>query len=351
LKDYISTRLNSIDNQIIINDINPIVYYTEAGIPAINQSLSVKAYIEDESEDLDITLFYSYGTISNSQTMSLENDARINTYLADLIVTEGSVFSYYITAEDNSGNTSRYPRSGFLEIPIQSEEYAGLYINEIMASNSNTVADNNGDFDDWVEIYNASANDIWLGNYYLSDNLSVPSKHKLPDMNLSSGAFYIVWADGEVAQGTNHADFKLSKDGEEIVLSKYVDGVYNIVDHFVFGLQSTDISFGKLPNGNGTPVFLSPTPGYGNIILSSPEIFVQEMELHVFPNPFNEFLHIETNEEISHVSIFNMYGQIVFDKTENKKDCSIDPKLQPGIYILMLRDKSNQIQTRKIIAN
>ncbi len=49
-----------------------------------------------------------------------------------------------------------------------------LVVNEIMASNSHSVHDVSGEFEDWFEIYNASSSAINLAGYYLSDDAANP---------------------------------------------------------------------------------------------------------------------------------------------------------------------------------
>jgi len=49
-----------------------------------------------------------------------------------------------------------------------------------MASNDNTVMDNYGEYDNWIEIYNAEDIDINLYGYYLTDNLNDPMKWAFP---------------------------------------------------------------------------------------------------------------------------------------------------------------------------
>ena len=45
-----------------------------------------------------------------------------------------------------------------------------LVITELMASNATTIADNDGDYSDWVEIFNNSASVANLGGMYLTDD-------------------------------------------------------------------------------------------------------------------------------------------------------------------------------------
>jgi len=50
--------------------------------------------------------------------------------------------------------------------------FAQLYINEVMPSNNNSIADNAGEYDDWFEIYNSSNAPINLAGYYFTDDLA-----------------------------------------------------------------------------------------------------------------------------------------------------------------------------------
>lgn len=55
-----------------------------------------------------------------------------------------------------------------------------LQINEVMSSNSSTIADGTGDYADWVELYNPTAASIDISGYYVTDQLSNPTKYQLP---------------------------------------------------------------------------------------------------------------------------------------------------------------------------
>ena len=45
-----------------------------------------------------------------------------------------------------------------------------------MSKNDTSIRDNDGDFSDWIELYNSSNNPINLNGYYLSDNPQIPLK-------------------------------------------------------------------------------------------------------------------------------------------------------------------------------
>ena len=97
---------------------------------------------------------------------------------------------------------------------------AQLYINEFMASNDQTIADEFGDYEDWIEIYNDNDFSVNLYGYFLTDDLSEPTKWALPDENIPAKGFFLIWSDDDDEEGPRHTNFKLSADGEEI-------GLYN----------------------------------------------------------------------------------------------------------------------------
>jgi hypothetical protein len=72
-----------------------------------------------------------------------------------------------------------------------------VVINEIMASNSSTIADEDGDYPDWIELYNAGAATINLQGYGLSDNYNNPYKWVFPNVSIEAGQHLLVWASGK----------------------------------------------------------------------------------------------------------------------------------------------------------
>jgi hypothetical protein len=144
-----------------------------------------------------------------------------------------------------------------------------IFINEWMASNSQTIADPaDGEFDDWFELYNPSDKALDLSGYTLTDNLNNPRKFLIPNgFVLPPHAFVLVWADGQPEQNAPgrdlHVNFRLDREGEEIGLfapnGRQVDAV-------VFGPQTGDVSQGRWPDGAPEPfaVMSIPTPGQPN---------------------------------------------------------------------------------------
>jgi hypothetical protein len=146
-----------------------------------------------------------------------------------------------------------------------------VVINEVMARNSSVIRDPQGQYDDWIELYNPSAFVVDLGGYYLTDDLSQPTKWQIPMGNpaatrIPAGGYLLIWADGDVGDSGLHASFRLSGDGEEVGLFA-PDGV-TLIDGFSFGPQYVDVSYGRYPNGGPELRFLSvPTPGKPNVLV------------------------------------------------------------------------------------
>jgi hypothetical protein len=135
-----------------------------------------------------------------------------------------------------------------------------------MASNHATMRDPQGHYDDWIELLNSSDQEVDLSGMYLTDNSDNPRKWAFPKgTTLAPGAYLIVWADedGNANPGL-HASFKLSKDGETVMLVD-ADGRGNaLLDSVTFGKQRDDVSFGRLPDGKGAFRASQATPGGTN---------------------------------------------------------------------------------------
>lgn len=145
---------------------------------------------------------------------------------------------------------------------------AQLLINELMASNETTIANELGEYEDWIEIYNAGTSDIDLGGYYISDDPMLPTLWQIPTTNASlttvpAQGFLLLWADKNVMAGALHLDIKLGSGGEALLLVD-PDGV-TIVDQVTFGPQSTDVSYGRTNDGEANfQQFTNPTPNAPN---------------------------------------------------------------------------------------
>jgi hypothetical protein len=97
--------------------------------------------------------------------------------------------------------------------------FTGIVINEINAANETGLRDEDGDEQDWIELYNGSSNAVDLAGWSLSDDEDEPGRWVFPSRLLAPGQYLVVFASGKDRKtpvGTNlfHTSFKLSSDRE-----------------------------------------------------------------------------------------------------------------------------------------
>ena len=148
---------------------------------------------------------------------------------------------------------------------LNSNESDGLVINEFLARNNACCTDENGEYDDWVEIYNGTDAPINIGGMYFSDRRDDPDPYLIPNTDVSITTipveeFLILWCDGQPEQGLLHLDLKLSGEGESVVLIDN-DGI-TILDFYTFDTQTPDVSMGR--SEDNWIYFENPTPGIAN---------------------------------------------------------------------------------------
>ncbi|MGE3310709.1 MAG: lamin tail domain-containing protein, partial [Limisphaerales bacterium] len=141
-----------------------------------------------------------------------------------------------------------------------------LVLSEFLASNGRNRADENGDFEDWIEIRNTSGTAVSTAGWALTDDVDVPGKWRFPAVTIPAGGFLVVFASGKdrAVPGANlHTSFQLNDEGEYLALIE-PDGE-TVATEFApqYPPQVTDVSYGL--TASGTPAFFStPTPGAAN---------------------------------------------------------------------------------------
>ena len=140
---------------------------------------------------------------------------------------------------------------------------AGPVISEFMASNETTLADEDGDFPDWIEIFNPDAEPVGLGGFFLTDDAGRLDRWRFPDVTLEPGEWLVVFASNKNRDvGELHTNFRLAAAGEYLALVAQ-DGVTVVSD---FGdrypPQFEDQSFGA--GGFGVGYLDEATPGSAN---------------------------------------------------------------------------------------
>ncbi len=129
-----------------------------------------------------------------------------------------------------------------LSFPLFSQS---VRINEFMASNKQIISDEDGDFSDWIEIYNPSSTTVNLSDWSLTDKENDSRLWVFPDITIQSDSYIIVFASGKDRTGLTgdlHTNFKLSKSGEYFALFN-PHGIPATVFDPAYPQQCTDVSY------------------------------------------------------------------------------------------------------------
>jgi len=152
----------------------------------------------------------------------------------------------------------------FCVLPLDAH---ALRITEFLASNVAVVADEDGQFSDWLEVYNETGGTVSLAGWHLTDDAAALTKWQFPAVALPAGGYLLVWASDKnraVAGLPLHTNFKLSAGGEYLALVR-PDGT--TVEHAYapqFPAQLADVSYGLDGALSVERCFTNPTPGAAN---------------------------------------------------------------------------------------
>ncbi len=257
-----------------------------------------------------------------------------------------------------------------------------LFINEVMAKNETTIADPQGDFCDWVEIYNGGDSDIDMGGLYFADDHydgTLGSAYMIPTTNseattVPAGGYLLFWFDEDTADGETHINTKLGGDSDAVYL---LNADNEVIDSFEYeydaetGLDVDDVSIGRVPDGtNGWSFFGSdymymPNPGTTNNLIANNEQSVPDIaaiSMTNFPNPFNPETTVSFNvpEEMNaSVTVYNIRGQKIATLFNGRAEAGANSvvwngtdesgkKVSSGIYFYKLT-AGNQTQLKKMV--
>jgi hypothetical protein len=207
---------------------------------------------------------------------------------------QNTAVRYYVWARDDDLGITQDPAGapGTTYAYVVGYVRPPLFVNEFMAANTATIADEWGQYDDWVEIYNAGAHPVDLTGLTLSDDRAEPNRYTFPPVVLGPRDFLLVWCDGEPVQGPYHASFRLAATGEYIGLFASAANGHAAIDTLTFGPQLDDVSYGREPDGG--PVWRSYTRATPRLSNQSPIAVGEEpapdapgLTLTARPNPFS----------------------------------------------------------------
>ncbi len=246
-----------------------------------------------------------------------------------------------------------------------------LYINEIMTMNMGVVADNHGEYDDWIEFYNGGTEAIDIGGLFITDSIGDPEPFRIssdqPDSTtIQAMQFLLIWADDSIEQGVLHSDFKLSRSGEQVALYAY-DG-RTLIDSVSYALVPRSHTFGRSSDGDLPWAEMGiPTPLGYNMLTGANEIThgVLNFSYEIYPNPASDkvliSMSISEPTEVQ-VKIYDQAGKLVaqpvegfFTFGEYLISWNLDPgnglQLGAGIYFYVVETNKNRESGKLIIVN
>lgn len=315
--------------------------------PVIHETIAITASVSNENA---VYLGYRNAKIAPFTRVEMYDDGAHNdgaandgTYGVALEITN-ALTQYYIYAENDDIGKFSPQRAEYEYYTITATStnpvVGDLVINEFMASNDATQADQDGDFDDWIELYNNGSSPIDLEGYYLSDDPEDVMQWAFPaGTEIAANGYLVIWADEDEDQSGLHANFKLSAAAESVLLA---DASGTVIDEVSYVDQTTDISYGRLPNGTGDFQLMSPTFNAENTgTTSTLELAPETVVLKAYPNPADHMFYLEIHGEEQKerlVSVYHLNGTIIYQNTIFEKTNIDASDWAAGMYIVRVDD-------------
>ena len=277
LERFVNARRENLRNHPELNKQAPKIISVEIGSgspPIVNQPVSVKATLDNTVAADSVFLYYSDDryAVFNQVMMTREKDSFVGQIPA---FSAGTIVHYYVEANavKTHGTTTFSPAHAELgaaqyRVGVPVAKGSPIVINELMASNTKSIADPQGQYEDWLELHNLSDNTVNLTGMYLTDKIDNLKKWEFPeDTSIPAHGYLLVWLDEDgKAEGGLHANFKLSRNGETVMLVDTDIRGNQVLDTVAFEKQEKDVAFGRWPNGSGTLKQVQTTPGKENAL-------------------------------------------------------------------------------------
>ena len=245
---------------------------------------------------------------------------------------ENDRYYYRFELSDENENHS-WPCDSRLFIRNATEE---RYFNEVMSRNNSSIADSEGRFSDWIELYNPT-NIIWeTDQYYLTDNVSYLNKWPMPQLEIFPFQFHLFWANELEDLNRNYCNFSLAAGGETIYLVRKEDDAYVVKQTLVIPELQSNERYGPSVDGGSPWIFFgegASTPNASNQTTGSQLLLATNFK--IFPNPANATLHF--SESVKHVRIFDSLGKVVLE-AKNVQEIGLN-RLSKGLYFLKADDR------------
>jgi hypothetical protein len=224
---------------------------------------------------------------------------------------------------------------------------ATVVLNELVSSN-NLVSDETGEKDDYIELYNYGNQDIDLAGWYLTDDSNDRTKATIPASTdgktiLPALGRLVFWADGQTTQGPLHLPFKLSKEGDTVILSR--PGLKPItVDSVCYPALDQNLSYSRVPDGGPLWRIQAMTCNLTNSLGASLPQITSPVE--IYPTLVTDWLTVK-NANGEKLMLFDLTGKCVYQTVCTSDEQFIQGAfLKPGIYLLRIKNQIHKILKR-----
>ncbi|MEQ8469857.1 MAG: CotH kinase family protein [Marinoscillum sp.] len=280
-------------------------------------------------KDTRATISYFQG-LEVSITANPVNGYKFSHWIVDGEVYDKQTYSTILTSEVN------------LEAVFEqstTQEYA-VVINEVMSSNQ-TIADEFGGTDDYIELYNTGTASVDIGGWYFSDKPEELTKSQIPKNQpeltvIGPGERLILWADEEPEQGALHLDFKLSSDGESLLMHREEASSLVLVDQVTIPALGANTVFAR--KSDGSPEWAITTsswnaPNSYEILFSDPVSVIK-----IFPTIPNDQLTVLNGAGMT-VKVMDMNGKCYLQKIVYQDEDQVNvAHLSQGIFLVQVGD-------------
>lgn len=275
IAQFVAARREFLDHHPALSAPAPVIKEVTHGTPQTpvihpQEPALVRAQLQTLNQT-EVILRYSQRPFAAFKAIKMNPDED-GSFTAEIPPQEsGEKMFYYVEARDvDEGTSSFFPRETEFNplsyrVTPRVAEKTQVRLSELMATNTKTVTDPQGEYEDWIELENRSTSDIDLSGYYLSDTPKKPKKWPFPEATvIAAKSVLLVWADDDTKDDGLHTNFKLAKQGETIGLYDRDDRGNQLLDEISYRDLSEDEAWGLNWAADGASQSVSPTPGQLN---------------------------------------------------------------------------------------
>lgn len=222
-----------------------------------------------------------------------------------------------------------------------------VIINEIMSKNKTIIADVDGEFSDWIELYNTKKKPVNLKGYGLSNNADDYFKWVFPEVTIPANGFLIIFASGkDYSKDELHTNFTIKSSGKDLFLTN-PEGI--LIDSLEAVGLIEDQSYGRKKDAGKVWLhFSAPTPASSNVdgvlFAGQGDVKLNEIQSHNTTG-----IQTQSGERYDWIELYNSGKETVKlngytltdDKSQPQKWAFPDVAIDAGGFFTVFASKKN----------